>query len=97
MSADGLNWAMQLRGLSILERLMLIYMGDSAGMDGWWTGDLDELAERIEAKPQAIQMALGNLEARGVIRRHEAAVYLSGADIEGSNPLRPGRTIRRKR
>lgn len=82
MSAEASVWAMGLRGLSPLERLILIYLAEQAAMDGWWRGDRARLADQIEVDILSVHDALRALEGRGVIRTNVTGdVYLSGGDL----------------
>lgn len=81
MSSNGLHWAMGLKGLSVEEKLLLIYMGDVTPMDGWCGASLEYLAERMETSEGAVSALLTALVERGVVKRSGDLVYLAGGDV----------------
>lgn len=72
---------MGLRGLEPIDKLILIMMGDVTPMDGWWEGEPNSFAERLEISLDELDRRLAGLESRGVVRRDGWRVYLSGADV----------------
>ena len=81
MSSNASAWAANQVAGGPLQKLVLLTLADSAAMDGWWRGDIADLARRCETGAAEVRAALMDLRGRGVVKLEGDAVYLSGGDL----------------
>ncbi|QHO90302.1 hypothetical protein CWT12_01635 [Actinomyces sp. 432] len=72
MSFKALAWAMKVRGVRPMDRLVLVSVADNAQPDGVAIVDLDRLAEQVEVSSDTLAKCFARLSESGLLSARPA-------------------------
>ena len=69
MSVRAIAWALEVRGLTAPERLVLVVLADHANDDGYCYPGLQSVSEKVELEERSVRRHVARLERKGFLER----------------------------